>query len=305
MALWLSSAAVCMPLTSAQTLPGTCFYLFPLLWWGAHWSTLSYWQQSTLREACVPASSCLCSYYLLEGEFPSCHPELSGAGNLARCLDAPGRNVRWHSPGSWTFLKRMWVDKQPCGFLQGVGTSCPQPLSGMPPRWEGQSLGAELRLKWAAALRKPREWSAGQSGSPAPLSPLLPSLSGMPRRLAVTFLWTHFVFTLQVTSTFSARIDFRFYLRIHSGWRFLSDKIVSLGESKIHACPGSLWGRSGVLSGKHQSTMMYKVIHNLHQLYYIAVDTRSSPSLSCVNCPSTTVTLSAHPCNAIKFSYQF
>ena len=129
----------------------------------------------------------------------------------------------------------MWVDKQPCGFLQWVGTSCPQPLSGMPPRWEGESLGAELGLKWAAALRKPWVWCVDQSGSPAPPSPLLPSLSGMLRRLSVTVLWTHFVFTLQVTSMFSTQIDFRFYLWIYSEWRFLSDKIVWFGESKIHA----------------------------------------------------------------------
>ena len=38
------------------------------------------------------------------------------------------------------------MDKQPCGFLRGAGTSRPQPLSGIPPRWEGEHLGAELGL---------------------------------------------------------------------------------------------------------------------------------------------------------------
>ena len=55
----------CLALFSSQ--------LFPLLWWGAHWSTQSYWQNSALGEAYVPASSFLHSYYLLKGEFPSCH----------------------------------------------------------------------------------------------------------------------------------------------------------------------------------------------------------------------------------------
>lgn len=125
--------------------------LFPLLWWGAHWSTQSYCQHSALGEAYVPASSFLHSYYLLKGEFPSCHLGRQWSWEPGQMSGCPRRNLSRHGPGSWTFLKRMWVDKQPCGFLQGVGISCPEPLSGTSSKWEGERLLGELPLKWEAA----------------------------------------------------------------------------------------------------------------------------------------------------------
>ena len=172
---------------------------------------------------------------LLKAEFPSCHPELRGAGNLARCRDATGRNGSWHSRGA----EPSWKG---CGWTSSPVVSCGgqgPPVHGLWVEYHPGGKGSVWELNWgwrgAAAAQRKQVWRADQGGSPAPRSPLLPSLSGMLRGLAAALLWTHFEFTLQVTSTFSKWIDFRLYLRIYSGWRFLSDKIVWFGESEIHA----------------------------------------------------------------------